>query len=183
MGPKTRPAAKAKPTAPHSAPAKPVAAKLAAAQKSPTTKPARAVVETAPVAAPEAMDSGLTPADLAEFRQALIDKRAQILGDVNALQEQALGSSEQSNEQSRMPVHMAELGSDNFEHEFTLGLIEGERAVLREIEDALDRLEAGTYGVCAATGRPIGKSRLKAKPWAKYCYEYMLAQEKGQRRV
>jgi RNA polymerase-binding protein DksA len=78
-----------------------------------------------------------------------------------------------------MPVHMADLGSDNYELEFTLGLIEGERALLQEIDEALERIRTGQYGICLATGKPIGKARLKAKPWAKFCYEHMLALEKG----
>ncbi len=126
--------------------------------------------------------SGLSPKDLAQFRELLLDKRGQLLGDVTALQDQAFGSSEQAGGESRMPLHMADLGSDNFEHEFTLGLIEGEQAVLKEIQEALERVENGTFGICLATGKPIGKARLRAKPWAKYCYEYTLAQEKGRGR-
>jgi len=80
---------------------------------------------------------------------------------------------------SNMPIHMADLGSDNFEQEFTLGLIESERQILREIDEALARIENGTYGICLATGRPISKARLKAKPWAKYCIEYAKRLERG----
>jgi len=111
----------------------------------------------------------------------LIQKRAEIMGDMNTLQSEASRSNRQdaSGDLSTMPIHMADLGSDNYELEFTLGLIEGERAILKEIEEALDRIRQGTYGFCLATGNPIGKARLKAKPWAKYCYEYTLAQEKG----
>ena len=72
---------------------------------------------------------------------------------------------------------MADLGTDNYEHEFTLGLIEGRQQLVREIDEALERIAKGTYGICVATGKPIGKGRLRAEPWAKYCYEYKLAQE------
>ena len=48
-----------------------------------------------------------------------------------------------------------------------------------DLDDALKRLDKGTFGVCVATGRPIGKARLKATPWTKYCYEYVLAMETG----
>ena len=83
---------------------------------------------------------------------------------------------------SSMPIHMADIGTDNYEQEFTLGLIESERALLQEIEDALQRIVDKTYGLCVATGMPIGKKRLKASPWSKYSYEYKLAQEKGMTR-
>jgi len=117
-----------------------------------------------------------------EFRVMLLQKRSEITGDVTTLQEEALNRNRQdaAGDLSSMPIHMADLGSDNYELEFTLGLIEGERAILKEIDEALERIQEGTYGLCLATGAAIGKARLRAKPWAKYCYEYTLAQEKGQ---
>jgi RNA polymerase-binding protein DksA len=71
-----------------------------------------------------------------------------------------------------MPIHMADLGTDNYEQEFALGLMDGERKLLREIDDALERIEQGTYGICEGTGKPILKARLKAQPWARYCVDY-----------
>ena len=134
------------------------------------------------VATPE--DSGLTRKDIELFEQALLQKRAQLLGDVTTLHNDALGKNRQdaAGDLSSMPIHMADLGTDNYEQEFTLGLIEGERAVLREIEEALERIRHGNFGLCLATGKAIGKARLRAKPWAKYCYEYTLAQERGRGR-
>lgn len=120
--------------------------------------------------------------DLAQFRELLLSKRAELIHDMTTLQAEALSKSrrEAAGDLSNMPIHMADLGTDSYEQEFTLGLLEGERALLQEIDEALIRVEQGTYGICAATGRPIGKTRLRARPWAKYCYEYVLAQEKGQ---
>lgn len=111
----------------------------------------------------------------------LLEKRATLSGDVGTLQNEAMRGSgrEASGDLSSMPVHMADLGTDNYELEFTLGLLQGERAVLNEIDEALARIRNGTYGYCQATGKPIGKARLRAHPWAKYCYEYSLALEKG----
>lgn len=125
----------------------------------------------------------MTAKDLEFFRNLLLEKRAQLVGDLNALESQAFGTLEQGGGESRMPQHMAELGSDSFEHEFTLGLLESERHLVGEIDEALQRIEQGTYGVCLGTGKPIGKARLRAQPWAKYCYEYTLEQERNQRRV
>ena len=78
-----------------------------------------------------------------------------------------------------MPIHMADLGTDNYEQEFALGLMDSERKLLREIDDALQRIEEGTYGICEATGEPIATNRLKAKPWARYCVEYARKLEQG----
>lgn len=145
-------------------------------------KPAEVAVPAAPVESVAA--SHLAPEEVAEFQAMLLEKRAQLLGDVGTLQDEALRGSrrEVAGDLSSMPVHMADLGSDNYELEFTLGLIEGERAVVHEIDEALERIRKGTYGICLATGKPIGKARLKAKPWAKYSYEHTLAMEKGRRR-
>jgi RNA polymerase-binding transcription factor DksA len=78
-----------------------------------------------------------------------------------------------------MPIHMADLGSDNWEQEFTLGLLENEEALVREIDEALARIETRTYGMCLATHKRISKARLRAKPWAKFCIEYARAREEG----
>jgi len=156
-----------------SAPASPVATATAVA-----TPPA--VGESpAPVKPARAMSR----AECEPFRRLLLEKRAQLAGDVSTLQNEALSRNRQdaSGDLSNMPIHMADLGTDNYEQEFTLGLIESERKVLQEIDEALERIKRGTYGVCVATGGPIGKARLKAKPWAKYCYEYTLAQESGRK--
>ncbi len=131
--------------------------------------------------APAIVEPPLTPEEIEEFRELLVMKRAQILGDMTTLQNEALNKNRRdaSGDLSSMPIHMADLGSDNYELEFTLGLIEGERSTLREIEEALERIKKGTYGVCEATGKPIGKARLRARPWARYCYEYTLQLEKS----
>ena len=78
-----------------------------------------------------------------------------------------------------MPIHMAELGSDNWEQDFTLGLIDTERSLVAEIDEALKRIEKKTYGVCLATHSKISLARLRAKPWAKYCIEHARAREEG----
>jgi len=74
---------------------------------------------------------------------------------------------------------MADVGTDNYEQEFTLGLLESERQLLREIDEAINRLAEGTYGICMGTGQTISKARLRAKPWAKFCIEYARKLEQG----
>jgi RNA polymerase-binding transcription factor DksA len=71
------------------------------------------------------------------------------------------------------------VGTDNFEQEFTLGLIESERQILREIQDALVRCDTGVYGICQGTGNAIPRVRLEAVPWAKYTIEYSRLLESG----
>jgi len=122
----------------------------------------------------------LTPQELEEFRQMLLAKRGQLVGDVAHLEDEAIRSNQHGGSgSSAMPIHMADIGSDTWEQELTLGLIENERGLLREIDEALERIKDGTYGVCVATGKAITKARLRAKPWAKYCIEYARKRELG----
>lgn len=121
------------------------------------------------------VDTGLTRKDLEHYRQLLLQKRAEIIGDVESLQ---VDTKNNGGNLSHMPVHMADIGSDHYEQEFTLGLVESERKLLREIDDALIRIQKGIYGVCLERGVPIGRARLDAKPWAKYCIEVVREMEK-----
>ncbi len=122
----------------------------------------------------------LTAKELKEFKAILLQKRAELAGDVEHLTSEALSRNESgAGEQSTMPIHMADLGSDTWEQDFTLGLIANEQAVVREIDQALTRIEDRTYGICMATDAPISRERLRAKPWAKYCIEYARLREEG----
>lgn len=127
---------------------------------------------------PKKKKTRLTKTRLAEFRQMLLTKRQQLLGDLSGMEQLAAGQKGSGN-LSTMPTHMADVGTDNFEHEFTLGLLESEQALLREINAALGRIEDRTYGICLGTGEPIPKARLNAKPWAKYTVEYTRMLEQG----
>ena len=120
--------------------------------------------------------TGLKKKDLLAFRTLLLEKRAEIAGDVNGMEsarQNGLGG-----DLSHMPLHMADIGSDNYEQEFTLGLMESERKLLTEIDDALMRMHNGTYGVCIISGQPIPKARLEIKPWAKYTIEVVRERER-----
>ena len=64
---------------------------------------------------------------------------------------------------------MADLGTDNFEQEFTLGLMQNQAQALKEIDDALDRVRRGTFGRCEECAAAIPKGRLAALPYARHC--------------
>jgi len=116
--------------------------------------------------------------ELEEFRKLLLGKRRELVGDMSGMEQQAVGEHGGGN-LSSLPTHMADVGTDNFEHEFTLGLLESEQSLLREIDEQLLRVKAKTYGICMGTGQPIPKARLRAKPWAKYTVEFARMLEKG----
>ena len=120
----------------------------------------------------------LTKEELKEFRQLLLTKRRELVGDMTGIEAEALGSDRQESK-GDISDHPADAGTDNFEQEFSLGLLESERNMLADIDKALIRLEKGTYGVCLGTGRPIAKARLIARPWAPYGIEYARMVEKG----
>jgi DnaK suppressor protein len=120
--------------------------------------------------------SPLTKTQLKEFKKLLLDKRQDLVGDMNGIHAETFGS---AGDLSNMPTHPADIGSDNFEQEFTLGLLESERQMLTEINEALDRIDAGTYGICLGTGEAINLARLKARPWARYGIEYARMIEQG----
>jgi RNA polymerase-binding protein DksA len=123
----------------------------------------------------------LSSADLQHYRELLLEKRREILGNVSEIEGEALRKSrlDASGDLSSMPIHMADLGTDNFDQEFSLELMDGERRLIVEIDDALNRITAGTYGICEGTGKPITKARLEAQPWARYSVEYAKMVEQG----
>lgn len=118
--------------------------------------------------------SGLTRKDLSRYKQLLLEKRAELIGDVASLETDMQNAS--GGNLSNLPLHMADVGSDNYEQEFTLGLVASERMLLQEIDEAVIRIQKNYYGVCLETGEPIARARLDAQPWAKYCIE--VAREK-----
>ena len=106
-------------------------------------------------------------ADMKIYKERLLDLRARLRGDVSRMADAALGG--EGMDASSMPIHMAELGSDNFEQEFTLSLMATEEDTLGMIEAALERIEDGTFGICVDCGGPIPKTRLNAIPYTPMC--------------
>lgn len=75
---------------------------------------------------------------------------------------------ESAKEMESYGVHMADSGTDNFDRDFNLSLLSSDQDVIYEIEEALKRIERGTYGVCELTGKPIPQPRLTAIPWTRF---------------
>ncbi|MCA9278869.1 MAG: hypothetical protein H6815_11810 [Phycisphaeraceae bacterium] len=107
--------------------------------------------------------------ELADFKLLLLQKRSELLGNVTNMEREALQSF--GGGTSNTPQHMAEQGSDASEQSLSLDLAAHERGLIKEIDEALERLEAGTYGICVMTGKPIRLERLHELPWAKYSIE------------
>ena len=115
----------------------------------------------------------MTKADLDSYRDLLVSLRSRLNGDVTHLSDEALRSTggEASGSLSNAPLHMADLGTDNFEQEFTLSLLQNQEQALDEIRDALGRIDGGTFGQCEECHQPIPKARLQALPYTRHCVE------------
>jgi DnaK suppressor protein len=115
----------------------------------------------------------MTKADLDSYRDLLVSLRSRLNGDVTHLADEALRSTggEASGSLSNAPLHMADLGTDNFEQEFTLSLLQNQEQALDEIRDALGRIDRGTFGQCEECHQPIPKARLQALPYTRHCVE------------
>ena len=117
------------------------------------------------------MASGLKNEELVSYRQLLQSLRSRLRGDLDQMTDEALrrdmtgGTGNLSN----VPLHLADLGTDNYDQEFTLGLIENEQGTLELVNEALERMDRGSFGKCVACGEPISKPRLQAIPYARHC--------------
>ncbi len=113
----------------------------------------------------------MTKTELETYRRTLLALRTRLSGNISHLTEEALraNGNETAGNLSHVPLHIADLGSDSFEQEFTLSLLQNEEEVLEEIKGALERIDRGTFGRCEECGGVIPKGRLKALPYARYC--------------
>ena len=118
--------------------------------------------------------------ELTAYKEQLLALRARLRGDVDHMADGALkkNRSEANGDLSSMPIHMADIGSDNFEQEFTLSLMENDGGTLALIESSLERIEEGTYGQCEECGVKIPKTRLNAIPYTTLCVRCAEQQER-----
>lgn len=139
-----------------------------------------AVIEQAAVRKRTRKASPLSPQELEEFRNMLLRQRGQLSGSVAQMRTEALKKNRQeaAGDLSKFPTSPADLGSDNFELEFTLSMLENEGELLKEIDEALGRIQRGVYGICEATGESIPRTRLEYEPWARYTVEHTTRLEK-----
>lgn len=112
----------------------------------------------------------MSPQVMEEYRRQLLQLKIQLRGDVDSLLRATLSPG--NGHGSRMPIHMAELGSDATAVEANLRFSAAEQERLALIDAALQRIDAGTYGICTVTGRRISRDRLNAVPYAEHCIEY-----------
>jgi RNA polymerase-binding transcription factor DksA len=112
--------------------------------------------------------------DTTEYRKRLEDEQARLLHAVGFLEKENPGSiSDELGElaEGGTDNHLGDTATALYDRELDEGLEEGARETLVEIEAALQRIDAGTYGVCDGCGKPIGAERLAAIPWTRLCID------------
>ena len=109
--------------------------------------------------------------DLDEARQRLSDERERLTQVKDEMQSAGENERDSTSELSSMDQHQADVGTELFDRERDLGILEAVEGELAEVERALVRIDEGTYGVCEACGKQIGDARLEAQPYARLCVE------------
>jgi DnaK suppressor protein len=115
----------------------------------------------------------LTDTEIDGYKNKLLILRARLSGDVSTMTNAALNKNrmEASGDLSAMPIHMADVGTDNFEQEQTLSFMQNESGILDQVNEALIRIKEGTYGICESCGGRIPKVRLNFLPYAALCVQ------------
>jgi RNA polymerase-binding transcription factor DksA len=116
-------------------------------------------------------ESPLTPAEVAEFRGLLLRLRDKVNGTVTSISQDTL-----------LPVRAEDEDHDSFDQGLALTVAGTENGMMREINDALRRIDNGVYGLCELTGAQINRARLKAIPYARFCLEAQSEQESARAR-
>jgi DnaK suppressor protein len=119
--------------------------------------------------------------DLAEFKKLVLKRKEAILDEIKHISEDTLKKSQKdaSGDISGYTYHMADVATDTYDREFSLVLASNERKLLLELDDALKKIEEGTFGICENCKNLISKNRLKAVPYARMCVK---CQEKKEKR-
>ena len=112
----------------------------------------------------------LTKKQLGHFRTKLENEKNRVLEEMTDLQQGSLKTSisDASGENSRYSYHLGDVASLSYGREFSMGLSERQQKYLEQIDEALERIQDGTYGICKVTGEPISIERLEEVPVAKY---------------
>src|SRR6202008_4695139 len=124
------------------------------------------------------------PIFLRKQRSKLLQLRDSLLDSMMGVSRDTLRSRAEGSEASAFGMHQADAGSDAYDRDFALSLLSQEQDALYEIEQALKRIQHGSYGVCEMSGKPIAHARLEAIPFARYtveCQAQLEKQTKAQR--
>src|SRR5881398_3450245 len=108
------------------------------------------------------------PRRLDSFTKGQKEKLLQLVDSMAGVAQDTLRSRAEGSEASAFGMHQADAGSDAYDRDFALSLLSQEQDALYEIDQALKRIEVGTYGICEMSGKPIPHARLEAIPFARF---------------
>jgi RNA polymerase-binding protein DksA len=114
------------------------------------------------------------------FKKLILKQKEQILEEIKRISDDTLRKSQKdaSGDISGYTFHMADVATDTYDREFSLGIATNEHKIIYELNEALKKLEEGTYGICEECNNPIPKTRLKAIPYARLCIKCQQAKER-----
>ena len=104
-------------------------------------------------------------------KQRLLSLKDELVDSMSGMASETLRSRAQDSEASAFGMHQADAGSDAYDRDFTLSLLSQEQDALYEIEEALKRIEKGTYGICEMSAKTIPTERLEVRPYARFTVE------------
>ncbi|HEY8903956.1 MAG TPA: TraR/DksA C4-type zinc finger protein, partial [Chthoniobacterales bacterium] len=145
---------------------------------SPKSKSSKPVAKAQPKA-DDRVATKLTPF-LEKQREKLLTLKDTLLDSMSGVARDSLRS-QTGGDASAFGMHQADAGSDAYDRDFALSLLSQEQDSLYEIDQALKRIEAGTYGICEMSGKQIPKARLEALPFTRYTVECQAEIEKRNR--
>lgn len=127
------------------------------------------------------MKKKFTKKELQEFKRIVLKRREEILDSIKHSSEDTLKKTQKdaAGDISGYTYHMADVATDTYDREFSLGLASNERKLLYELDDVLKKIEEGTFGICEDCKNLIAKNRLKSIPYARLCVK---CQEKREKR-
>ena len=186
--PAKKPAHKAKQPTPKKAnkssvrPAKAVEKSKPTATAIKTKKPPVSSKIVKPLIKPPTIKHPLQPVGfLAKQRARLLTLKDTLLDSMNGVAKDSLRSRAEGSEASAFGMHQADAGSDAYDRDFALSLLSQEQDSLYEIDEALKRIDTGSYGICEISGKPILHARLEALPFTRYTVECQSEIEKKNR--
>ena len=125
----------------------------------------------------------LSKAQIKQLRQLLITERVKLAEEIKSIAHDVSTSPrEASGDLSAYTVHLADMAADTFDRELSMNIVSGEQEILYQIDDALKRLDDGSYGICQQCNQPISMSRLRAVPYASACIKCQRAKEQKTKR-
>ena len=126
------------------------------------------------------MKKKINKKELEYYKKLILQKKKQILNEIKHISEDTLKKSmkDASGDISGYTYHMADIATDTYDREFSLGIASNERKLVYELDDALKKIEEGDYGICEMCKSSIPKTRLKALPYARLCLKCQEVKEK-----